>query len=162
MEVHSMPELRSPVKLVRGVPVVIAPGQLDITTANLLRASLVHLTACGYATIAVDMSRTEFCDSVGLTVLVRAHKRAVAEGGELRLVLPASAVRRIFTATGLDCLIRTFRNVADAVADLPAVAIGPCGYARQDHADLLTALPFDRAGANTIQADSAGELVAAG
>ncbi len=157
-----MPELRAPVKLVRGVPVVIAPGQLDIATANLLRASVLHLTACGYATIAVDMSRTEFCDSVGLTVLVRAHKRAVAEGGELRLVLPTSAVRRIFTATGLDCLIRTFRNVADAVADLPAVAIRPCGYARQDRTDLLAELLFDGAGRSTIPADSEGKLVAAG
>ena len=157
-----MPELRSPVKLVRGVPVVIAPGRLDITTANLLRASVLHLTACGYATIAVDMSRTEFCDSVGLTVLVRGHKRAVAEGGELRLVVPTSAVRRIFTTTGLDCLIRTFRSVADAVADLPAMAIGSCRYARQDHADVLTALRFDRAGRSTVQADSEDNLVAAG
>ena len=157
-----MPELRSPVKLVRGVPVVIAPGRLDITTANLLRASVLHLTACGYATIAVDMSRTEFCDSAGLTVLVRAHKRVLAEGGELRLVASTSAVRRIFAATGLDCLIRTFGNVADAVADLPAVAIGPCRYARQDHADLLAELLFDGAWRNTVQDDSAGELMAAG
>jgi anti-sigma B factor antagonist len=158
MEVHSMPELRSPVKLVRGVPVVIASGQLDITTASLLRASVLHLSACGYATIAVDMSGTEFCDSAGLTVLVRAHKRAVAEGGELRLVLPTSAVRRIFTATGLDCLIRTFSHVADAVADLPAVAIEPCRCARHGHADLLAELLFD--GADAVQGDSAAELVA--
>ncbi len=35
------------------------------------------------------MTRTQFCDSAGLGVLVRAHKQALAEGGELRLVMPA-------------------------------------------------------------------------
>ena len=33
------------------------------------------------------MTRTQFCDSVGLGVLIRAHKRALEEGGELRLVV---------------------------------------------------------------------------
>jgi anti-anti-sigma regulatory factor len=40
---------------------------------------------CGHATIVVDMTRTRFCDATALGVLVMAHKRAVAEAGELRL-----------------------------------------------------------------------------
>ena len=37
------------------------------------------------------MTRTRLCAAAGLSVLVRAHKRAVAEGGELRLVIPTGA-----------------------------------------------------------------------
>jgi hypothetical protein len=53
------------------------------------------------------MSRTRFCDSAGFTVLVRAHKRAVAEGGELRLVIPL------------------FSSLDEALAPRPAAVIQP-------------------------------------
>lgn len=125
-----MPALSCPVGLVRGVPVVVSPAQVDITTAHLLRASLLRSAARGHATVVVDMSGTQLCDSAGLNVLLRAHKHALAEGGDLRLVLVTPAVRRIFSVTGLDCLIRIFRNVPDAVADLPAAAIEPAHRAR--------------------------------
>jgi anti-sigma B factor antagonist len=120
-----MIETSCPIKLVRGVPVIAAPSELDVTNGGLLRAALMQATACGYATIVVDMSRTEFCDSAGLSVLVRAHKRALAEGGDLRLVARSPAVLRILSLTGLDQAMRLFPGVGDAVAVLPAVTILP-------------------------------------
>lgn len=71
--------------MINSVPVVTAPAEIDITTAEQLRTVLLHAANRGYATVVVDMTLTRFCDSAGLTVLVRAHKRAVADGGELRL-----------------------------------------------------------------------------
>jgi anti-sigma B factor antagonist len=62
--------------MARGVPVVTAPEEIDITKAGALRAALLEAAAHGHGTLAVDMSRTQFCDSAGLNVLVRAHKRA--------------------------------------------------------------------------------------
>ena len=62
-----------------------AHAETDITTAEQLRTVLLRAANRGYATVVVDMTLTRFCDSAGLTVLVRAHKRAVADGGELRL-----------------------------------------------------------------------------
>lgn len=57
--------------------------------------------------------------------LLRAHKRAEAGGGELRLVIPASgAVPRIFTVTCLDRLIPCFTSVAEAVARSSAAPSG--------------------------------------
>jgi anti-sigma B factor antagonist len=105
-----------------GVPVVTAPAEIDTTTAGQLRAILLEWHARGHATVVVDMTGTRFCDSAGLRELVQAHKRAVAEGGELRLVLPADgAVPRVFTFTGLDRLIPRFAALGQALAQVPAV-----------------------------------------
>jgi anti-sigma B factor antagonist len=107
--------------MVGGVPVVTAPAELDATTAGQLRAILVEWHTRGHATVVVDMTGTQFCDSAGLRELVRAHKRARAEGGELRLVLPADgAVLSVFTFTGLDRLIPHFAALGQALAEVPA------------------------------------------
>ena len=74
----------------------------------------------GHATVVVDMTGTRFCDSAGLTVLVRAHKRAQAEGGELRLVMPAGgAVSRIFAITRLDLVISLSGSLDEALTPGP-------------------------------------------
>lgn len=100
-----MPGVRHPL-MINGMPVVTAPEEIDVTTAEHLRAVLFHAAARRHATVVVDMSRTRFCDSAGLAVLVRAHKRAVTEGGELWLVIPADgAVARIFAITRLDLVV---------------------------------------------------------
>jgi anti-sigma B factor antagonist len=116
-----------PIKLVRGVPVVVAPADIDVSNSGRLRSALLYASACGHATVVVDMSGTQFCDSAGLSVLVRAHKRALAEGGDLRLVVTGPAVLRILSLTGLDRAIRMFATVGEAVAELPAMAIQPPG-----------------------------------
>jgi anti-sigma B factor antagonist len=66
------------------------------------------------------MSRTRFCDTAGLHALVGAHKRAQAEGGEVRLVIPDAAVQRIFALTGLDQVIPNFTSLREALPQPPA------------------------------------------
>jgi anti-anti-sigma factor len=88
----------------------------------------LHITARprGHATFVVDMTRTRFCDSARLGALVRAHKRAEAEGGELRLVIPTSAaVLRVFAITGIDRVIPNFPSLYEAVVPAPAAAPRP-------------------------------------
>jgi anti-sigma B factor antagonist len=114
-----------PVTMLRGVPVVTAPAEIDVAHAEPLRAMLAETAARGHATIVVDLSGTRFCDSAGLHVLIRAHRMAVAEGGELRLVIGSRNVLRIFAITGVDQVMPRFADRADAVAPLPAVAIDP-------------------------------------
>jgi anti-anti-sigma factor len=116
-----MPEASFPVDVVGGVPVVTAPEEIDITNAAGLRAALLEAAVHGSRTLVVDMAQTQFCDSAGLNVLVRAHKRARAEGGELLLVICATAVLRIFAVTGIDHLIPNFPNLEQALAPAPAV-----------------------------------------
>ena len=117
---------RYPIEMINGVPVVAAPEDIDVTNAAWLRAVLLEAAARGHETFVVDMTRTHFCDSAGLGVLVRAHSRALAEGGELRLVIPASAmVLRVFALTGIDRLIPNFPSLYEAVEPPPATAPRP-------------------------------------
>jgi anti-sigma B factor antagonist len=118
-----MPEPGFPVEMVSGVPVVAAPEEIDIANAAELRAVLLEAAAHGNGTLVVDMSRTQFCDSAGLNVLVRAYQRARAEGGEVRLVMCTATVHRIFAITGIDRMIPSFPSLEQAVPLTPAAAI---------------------------------------
>jgi anti-anti-sigma factor len=80
----------------------------------------------GHATVVVDLTRTRFCDSAGLAVLAGAHRRARAQGGGVRLVLPhGGAVARILSFTGLDSFIPGFGSLEQALALAPDAAIPP-------------------------------------
>jgi anti-sigma B factor antagonist len=113
-----MPEAGFPVEMVRGVPVVAAPVEIDITCADGLRAALLEAAALGHGTFVVDMSRTLFCDSSGLHALVAAHRQAQAEDGEVLLVICTSAVLRIFAITGMDRVISNFASLDEALAQV--------------------------------------------
>jgi anti-sigma B factor antagonist len=120
-----VPGIRNPL-MINGVPVVTAPAEIDITTAGQLRAVLLRSAARGQPTIVVDMTRTRFCDSAGLTVLVRAHTQALTDGGGLRLVMPADgSVLLIFAMTGLHQIIPLFDTLDEALTLRPAGVIRP-------------------------------------
>jgi anti-sigma B factor antagonist len=104
------------VELVSGVPVVAAPEEIDITNAPELRSALLEAATDGPATLVADMTRTQFCDSSGLHALLAAHKRAQAAGGELLLVIPSTAVLRIFAITAIDRVIPNFTSLDEALA----------------------------------------------
>jgi anti-anti-sigma factor len=112
-----------PVELVRGVPVVTAPEEIDITNAARLRASLLEaalVEAAGHPAFVVDLTRTRFCDSAGIQVLVEAHRRAQAAGGQVLLATSGAAVPRIFALTGIDRVIPSFASLDEALAYTPA------------------------------------------
>ena len=120
-----MPGIRNPL-MINGVPVVAAPAEIDVTTARQLRTVLLRSASRGHPTIVVDMTRTRFCDSAGLTVLVRAHRRTLADGGGLRLVMPADgSILLIFAITGLHHIIPLFDSLDEALALRPAAVIRP-------------------------------------
>ena len=125
-----MPQDIFPVELVRGVPVVTAPEEIDVTNAAGLRAGLLEgagldaaghgYQAAGRPAFVVDMTRTRFCDSAAISALIEAHKRARAAGGQMLLALSGAAVPRIFELTGVDRVIPTFTSLEEALAHMPA------------------------------------------
>jgi len=119
-----MPDDTFPVEVVGGVPVVAAPEEIDVTNAGMLRSALLTAAANGHGTLVVDMTQTLFCDSSGLHTLIAAHKRAEAEGHEVRLVIPGTTVLRVFALTGMDRVIPNFASLAEALAATAATANG--------------------------------------
>ena len=111
-----MAEISFPVEVAGGVPIVTAPEEIDLANAARLRTALLDAAALGNGTLVVDMSQSQFCDSAGLHVLVRAHKRAESEGREVLLVMSAAPILRIFAVTGIDCMIPTFSTLDEALS----------------------------------------------
>jgi anti-anti-sigma factor len=121
-----------PVELMRGVPVVSAPEEIDITNAAGLRAGLLEaagleaagleagLPVGGHPAFVVDMTRTRFCDSAGIAALIEAHRRAQAAGGQMLLAVSGTSVPRIFELTGVDRVIPSFTSLEEALAHTPA------------------------------------------
>jgi anti-sigma B factor antagonist len=126
-----MPDDRFPVEVVEGVPVVAAPEEIDITNAEALRTALLKVAANGHRTLVVDMTRTQFCDASGLHALAATQERTQAEGRELLLVMPGTAVLRVFALIGMDRMIPNFTSLAEALAatdrrdDQPALSGEP-------------------------------------
>ena len=111
-----MPDDRFPVEVVEGVPVVAAPEEIDIVNAEALRSALLQAATNGHRALVVDMTRTRFCDASGLHALAAAHQRAEAEGREVLVVIPSTAVLRVFALIGMDRMIPNFTRLADALA----------------------------------------------
>jgi STAS domain len=71
--------------------------------------------------LIADLTGTFSCDFSGADALARAHRRAVANGTELRLVVTAYVVRRALTLNGLDRLVAIYPELDGALA---AAAVG--------------------------------------
>jgi anti-sigma B factor antagonist len=86
-----------------GDGVVQVRGELDIRTCDRLER-VAGAEADRGGKVVLDLSELTFCDSTGLSGLVRLHRRAQAAGGTLVLRSPAPRVRNLLDLTGLDRL----------------------------------------------------------
>jgi len=82
--------------------VVELNGELDVSTSESLRATLLQLLDDGCRALALDMSNLALIDSTGLGVLVGVLKRVLQYDGELVLRSPRRSARKVFGITGLD------------------------------------------------------------
>lgn len=117
-----MSQERYPVLWIGQVAVVTLPYEIDVTIADTVQEELLAVVDTGAALLIADMSKTTFCDSAGVSALVRAFRRATAGGSSMRLVISTPAVRRVLSITGVDRLVDTFPSVAASLAgrsDLP-------------------------------------------
>jgi anti-sigma B factor antagonist len=110
------------------VAVISLPAEIDVSNADQVREDLLSVINHGATLLVVDMSATTFCDSSGVSALVRAFKRATAGAAGMRLVISAPAVHRILAITGIDRLIDIYPSVAAAMgtADQPATISQTC------------------------------------
>jgi anti-sigma B factor antagonist len=108
------------VQVLRGVAVVAAHGDIDITNAAELESALLEAAARGYGTVVADLTRAQFCDASGLRTLLAARQRATAAGGEMLLVSRGPGMLRILAITCADQAIPSFTSLAEALAQSPA------------------------------------------
>jgi anti-sigma B factor antagonist len=80
-------------------------GELDLSVAPTLRATLEGLVDAGNVHLVLDMGALEFVDSSGLSVFVMAYRAAVAAGGDLRLRSPRPNAMKVLETTRLTELI---------------------------------------------------------
>ena len=62
----------------------------------------------GAVTLIAGMTATLSCDGAGADAVARAHKRAVVNGTQLRLVVTAEIVSRVLSIEGLDRLVSIY------------------------------------------------------
>ena len=95
---------------------VTATGEVDSTSAPVLRQQLDALLDGDVSELTVDLGRVTFLDSAGLCVLAAAHRRAVRQNVTMRVLASSRAVIRPLQITGLWDLLK-----AEQVDTTPSV-----------------------------------------
>lgn len=98
--------------------VAAVSGEIDLRTADTLRARLVELHASGPRRLVADFTAVPFCDAAGLGALVAARNQIAAGGGEIVLAGVRPAQLRLLRITGLHRLFAVYPRVRDALAAL--------------------------------------------
>ena len=81
---------------------VVLHGQADLHTAPELRDKVAAAIDEGAQNLVIDLTDATFIDSMTLGVLLGAVKRLRPTGGQMRIVVSSSSIRRIFEITLLD------------------------------------------------------------
>jgi anti-anti-sigma factor len=93
-----------------GSGVIRLSGVIDLETASTVRQMLNDVISSGHVSVRVNGSDVEFIDSVGVSVLMVAHARCVAEGGSLTIDDASPRLRATLESIGVaDLLLATLR-----------------------------------------------------
>ena len=84
-----------------GTPTVTVSGDLDMSNADSLKATVASLAASHPQRLIIDFSGLRFMDSAGIAVLVDAANKVPS----VHLRDPTPAVRRVVEITGLTAII---------------------------------------------------------
>lgn len=109
-----------------GYAVVKLRGELDLSSAQMLRDRLLAVLTGQTANLILDLSGLTFMDSTGIGVLVATERRAVTQGGSLSLAGLQKIVARVLRTTSLDRHFPIFATVGEAAEALtPGREAGP-------------------------------------
>jgi anti-anti-sigma factor len=99
-----------------GAPGVVVRGEVDISTAPRLTATLDAAIRESRGAFVVDLCDLDFLDSSGVTVLLRARAVLGREERALLVICPPGPVRRIFEVAGIADLFALFNSRDQAAA----------------------------------------------
>ena len=101
---------------------VTAAGEVDSTSAPVLREHLETILDGDVQRLTIDLGQVTFLDSAGLCVLAAAHRRAVRQDVTMRVLASSRAVIRPLQITGLWELLQAERVDGVSVAVQQGVA----------------------------------------
>ena len=84
---------------------IVATGEVDASTAQLLRDSLAAALTEGVSTIVLDLAGAHYLDSSVVGALVQAHNSATARGARLTVDNPQPMPRRVLEVVGMLALL---------------------------------------------------------
>ncbi|HZN76527.1 MAG TPA: STAS domain-containing protein [Micromonosporaceae bacterium] len=99
-----------------GITVVALHGELGVDTAPQVETTLTDLIRNSVDRIVVDLSGLRFCDSIGLSTFVVAHRACTSTGGYVRLAAPPEFLMRVLTVVGLSDQLPIYDTVTAACA----------------------------------------------
>ncbi len=106
---------------------LVAVGQLDLATADVLTAALMGQLRSGRRYLRLDGSAMSFCDCAGLGALLAAHHHFLDARGRLILTGASPRLRRLLQLTALDTVVFLAADIAAVTG--PAAVAGGYTYA---------------------------------
>ena len=94
-------------------------GEIDRDSVPVLGDAAEEALEIGVNRLVIDLTAVTFCDSSGLSLFVRLHRRATARGGSFALAAVQPTVRMVLHATNLDRLLAVHPTVDEAVGAEP-------------------------------------------
>lgn len=103
-----------------GLAVATVVGEVDMHTALTLHSEALEIIQRGHPRLVLDLAQVGFCDSAGLSALIRLWHAAQAAGGLLSLAAVPDRLMRMLSMTGVDALLPVHATAAEAVAAMSA------------------------------------------
>jgi anti-sigma B factor antagonist len=76
--------------------IVTVTGELDVACIDEVGRVIDRALAARPETLVLDLSSIDFCDSSGVHLVLRTHRRAQTDRIRMRVIPPAGTARRVF------------------------------------------------------------------
>jgi anti-anti-sigma factor len=101
-----------------GLVMLAVAGELDLNSSPELTAEVRRLADAEIAALVFDLRELTFCDSTGLSALVRARNLLAGTGGRIAVGGAIDRVQRVLEMSGLVEFLNVHPSVAAARAAL--------------------------------------------
>ena len=120
---------RFEIRRVRGIPIVVVDGELDVSNARSFEAALVRAAKTDRHVVVVPLDKVTYLDNYAINVLLRFGERLTQNRQSLALVLPEQeAGRRVLEITEMEGRYPVFPSIEpalDAIRGLPLYLVPP-------------------------------------
>jgi anti-sigma B factor antagonist len=94
---------------------LVQSERLDSTISPQLKSELVVMNAEGVNNIIIDLQKTKYCDSSGLSSILVANRLCKNAGGIFVLCSISDSVKKLIAISQLDSILNIVENVDEAI-----------------------------------------------